>query len=92
MVDSPVRPVIGIVGDYNGKFPLHPATTDALRHVSPPLGSEWVPTATVEGDPVTRLGGYAGLWIAPGSPYASMAGALAAVRFARERGVPLFAT
>jgi CTP synthase (UTP-ammonia lyase) len=43
-------------------------------------------------DPAERLAGYAGLFIAPASPYRSMAGALAAIRFARERGVPLVAT
>src|SRR4029079_14164917 len=38
------------------------------------------------------LARYAGLLIAPGSPYRSMAGALAAIRYAREQGVPLLGT
>jgi len=33
-----------------------------------------------------------GIWIAPASPYRSMDGALTAIRYARERGVPLVAT
>jgi CTP synthase (UTP-ammonia lyase) len=56
------------------------------------LAFEWVATDTVGDDPATRLGRYAGLWIAPASPYRSMDGALAAVRHARERGVPLVGT
>jgi CTP synthase (UTP-ammonia lyase) len=32
------------------------------------------------------------VWIAPGSPYQSLDGALAAIRFARERNVPLLGT
>jgi CTP synthase (UTP-ammonia lyase) len=39
-----------------------------------------------------RLAAYDGVWIAPASPYRSMDGALAAVRYARERGVPLVGT
>lgn len=44
------------------------------------------------GDWVERLAPYDGVWIAPASPYRSMGGALAAVRYARERGVPLVGT
>lgn len=33
-----------------------------------------------------------GLWMAPGSPYRSVAGALTAIRFAREGTIPLLAT
>ncbi len=40
----------------------------------------------------TRLAAYDGLWIAPASPYRSMEGALGAIRYARERGVPLVGT
>lgn len=43
-------------------------------------------------DPVRHLGGYNGLWIAPGSPYRSMTGALAAIAYARTSGVPLIGT
>jgi len=32
------------------------------------------------------------VWIAPGSPYRSLDGALRAIRFARERDWPLVAT
>ena len=39
-----------------------------------------------------RLDGFDGIWIVPGSPYASEDGALAAVRVARERGIPFLGT
>ena len=39
-----------------------------------------------------RAASYAGLLIAPGSPYRSMGGALKAIRVAREQGVPLLGT
>src|SRR3569833_1978548 len=32
------------------------------------------------------------IWCAPGSPYASTAGAIAAVRYARTRGIPFLGT
>jgi len=82
---------VGIVGDFNAKNDTHQATNHALAHVG--LDFEWVPTVEVMAErPAQRLAAYAGLVIAPASPYRSMEGALAAVRFARERGVPLFGT
>jgi CTP synthase (UTP-ammonia lyase) len=39
-----------------------------------------------------RLAQFAGFWIGPGSPYASMDGALSAIRLARERRIPLLGT
>jgi CTP synthase (UTP-ammonia lyase) len=36
-----------------------------------------------------RLASYKGIFIATSSPYRSMDGALAGIRFARKRGVPL---
>jgi CTP synthase (UTP-ammonia lyase) len=50
-----------------------------------------VPT-DASGDWDEHLAAYDGVWIAPASPYRSMDGALAAVRYARERGVPLVGT
>jgi len=83
--------LVGIVGDFNPRNPTHPATNDGLAHAG--LAFEWVPTeAIVPSSAPERLAAYAGLLIAPASPYVSMEGALAAVRFARERGVPLVGT
>jgi CTP synthase (UTP-ammonia lyase) len=52
---------------------------------------EWMSTADV-GDAADRLGSFEGLLIAPGSPYRSQDGALAAITHARTEGVPLLGT
>lgn len=56
------------------------------------LAFEWIPTNALSELGVEHPSIYSGLSIAPGSPYRSMDGALSAVRFARERGVPLLGT
>ena len=38
------------------------------------------------------LAEFQGIWIGPGSPYASIEGALSAIRAAREHGIPLLGT
>ncbi len=82
--------LIGVVGDFNPKNPTHRFTNEALDHVRLPF--EWVPTDAIEDEPEERLAAYHGIWIAPASPYRSMDGALSAIRYARERGVPLVGT
>ena len=84
------RPVVGVVGDFDPRNHTHQATNAALGHLD--LEADWVPTDGIGPDAPTRLGRYAGLWIAPSSPYRSMDGALEAIRYARERGVPLVGT
>ena len=86
---APDRVQVGIVGDFDPQNRTHRYTNDALKHVG--LRFEWIATDAV-GDPDERLAAYDGIWIAPASPYRSMDGALAAVRHARERGVPLVGT
>jgi CTP synthase (UTP-ammonia lyase) len=88
---------IGIIGDFNANSPSHKATNDALSHaadvLSLPLNVSWVPTESLDSTDVkTVLKPFDALWCAPGSPYASMNGALNAILFARENGVPFFAT
>ena len=84
------RAHIGVIGDLNPANPTHRATNDALAHAG--AGYTWVPTDEVGGHPGAVLRTFAGLVIAPGSPYRNMDGAIAAVRYARERGVPLVGT
>jgi CTP synthase (UTP-ammonia lyase) len=81
---------VAVVGDFNPRNRTHAATSDALTHLG--LGFDWVATDQMGPDPRARLAGYAGTFIAPASPYRDMDGALAAVRDARERGVPLVGT
>ncbi len=88
---------IVVVGELNADFEPHAATGAALAHSAALLGSKldvrWVATDQVE--PAIGRGEFSnvqGLWIAPGSPYRSLSGALAAIRFAREQGCPLLGT
>jgi CTP synthase (UTP-ammonia lyase) len=81
---------IGIVGDFDPRNRTHLATNEAVGYLG--LDLAWVPTDEVGDDPEVRLATYAGVWIAPASPYRRMEGALVAIRYARERGVPLVGT
>jgi CTP synthase (UTP-ammonia lyase) len=88
---------IGIIGDYNPKFRVHTTTDTALDHASAalavPIDVTWLPTPLFdEPDGTGKLQDFDALWCSAGSPYASMDGASAAIRFARERGWPFFAT
>lgn len=81
---------VGIIGDFQPDNPTHRFTNAAM--VSIGLDFVWVPTDTVLQNSIDRLKAFGGLWIAPASPYRSMDGALSAIRYARERGVPLVGT
>ena len=88
---------IGIIGDFNARNYTHVATNDALKHaaaaVSTPLNSTWVATSTLlDGSRELVLERFDALLCAPGSPYVSMDGALAGIRFARERRRPFLGT
>ena len=88
---------VGIIGDYDPQRVSHVATMNVLPHAAQamalPLQVSWVATPTLAGgDPETPLAQYDALWCAPGSPYESMEGALAAIRYAREREVPFLGT
>ena len=79
-------PRIGIVGDYSELKETHRAIDAELSAADADF--TWVPTTEV-GDPALTLADCDGLLISSGSPYASMDGALAAIRFARERELSL---
>jgi len=87
------KSTIAVVGDYGAERPTHKATQRALEHaVQPPLRFEWLATERAAEMEEAELASYAGLLVAPGSPYRSMEGALKAIRVAREREVPLLGT
>jgi CTP synthase (UTP-ammonia lyase) len=88
---------IGIVGDFDPAYAPHRMTNEALQHSAQALGltlqTAWLPTSTLETNATeAHLAQFDGLWCAPGSPFQSMAGALAAIRFAREQDVPFIGT
>src|SRR5262249_14527326 len=87
---------IALVGDYNPDVPAHQAIPEALRLSAERLGvaaqPAWTPAAPLGPDVASQLTGFAGIWCVPASPYANTDGALAAIRFARERGRPFLGT
>ena len=88
---------IAIIADFNSTSQSHIATNNAIAHSAKALGLNleptWVTTSDVaDGNVARRLARFAGLWIGPGSPYASMDGALSAIRLARETRIPLLGT
>jgi len=88
---------VAVLGDFNPASVTHQATQDALRHAEGALGAAvrvaWIATPSLEQtSPASLLRGFDAIWAAPGSPYRSMDGALAGIRFAREAGRPFFGT
>ena len=85
---------IALVGDRSPAVRAHtrlPAILDALREDEQlDLDAYWIPTP--EAARPGALTGFAGIWLVPGSPYASEAGAVAAARTARESRIPFLGT
>lgn len=73
-------------------MPTHRAIDDALVHARElrehALEWTWIATAALAADAANQLTTLDAILLAPGSPYRSLDGALAAVRFARERSLP----
>jgi len=85
---------LAVVGDRDPANETHVFTDAALGHAAAALGVDaevtWLPTPEIAaGRP---LAPYDGFLVAPGSPYASLDGALAAVTHARTGDVPLLGT
>jgi CTP synthase (UTP-ammonia lyase) len=85
-------PRIALVGDRSPNVRAHmriPALLTALAERDRlVLDAYWVPTEEVRG----TLDGFDAIWLVPGSPYRSEAGALAAARTARTRNIPFLGT
>jgi CTP synthase (UTP-ammonia lyase) len=86
---------IGIIGDYDAR-PAQVATEAALQHAADAKGvaleASWLPTLGLGHHLDTLTGRFDGFWCAPGSPYQSLEGALAAIRTVREHALPLLGT
>jgi CTP synthase (UTP-ammonia lyase) len=87
---------LGLIGDYNPEVKAHIAIPKALAFASEAIGcrvaGEWIGTETLEREVEERVSSYDGLWCVPASPYASMQGALDAIRYAREKMRPFLGT
>ncbi|MFB7861730.1 hypothetical protein [Streptomyces sp. NPDC056069] len=87
-------PRIALVGDRSPHVKSHvriPMLLDALAERDGlVLDAYWIPSGDAEQPGAVE--GFDAVWLIPGSPYASEAGALAAVRTAREGGIPFLGT
>ncbi|WP_067170015.1 CTP synthase C-terminal region-related (seleno)protein [Microtetraspora niveoalba] len=85
---------VALVGDRSPHVRAHvrvPFLLDALRERELlDLDVYWIPTDEVGDGGV--VAGFDGIWLVPGSPYRSEEGAVAAVRAAREAGIPFLGT
>lgn len=87
---------LAIIGDYDDNFRPHKATNEAIGHsinkYNIQLQSEWISTDSIESNFENIISTFDGFWIAPGSPYNSMSGALEIIKFARINNIPTFGT
>ena len=79
---------IALIGDYRPQVVAHGAIPQALdlarKSTGRALEWEWIGTEALVDAP-RQLADYTGVWCVPGSPYRNTDGALAAIRFAREK-------
>jgi CTP synthase (UTP-ammonia lyase) len=99
-----MNPTIGLVGECRDSVIAHRAIPRALELARAATKTrvtwEWIRTDEIDPDsnpPALKrsrvtLARFAAIWAVPATPYASMEGALAAIRFARETGRPFLGT
>lgn len=89
---------IALIGDYHPDIAAHVAIPLALELAANDLGctfeATWMQTDSPELSARSPqvLHSFDGIWCVPGSPYASMQGALHAITFAREHQVAFLGT
>jgi CTP synthase (UTP-ammonia lyase) len=85
---------VALIGDRSPSVTSHsrvPLLLDALAaHDRLVLDAYWIGTEDAEEPDAVR--GFDAVWVLPGSPYRSEAGALAAIRTAREENIPFLGT
>ena len=88
-------PLIALVGDYSASVIAHRAIPLALelarRESATDVEWRWIGTGEIR-RAADDLAEFAAVWVVPASPYENMAGALAAIRFARETRRPFLGT
>ncbi|MCE7002805.1 hypothetical protein LWC34_08170 [Kibdelosporangium philippinense] len=77
---------LALVGDRSAAVRAHTRIPLLLPDLD--LDAYWIPTEDVD----ESLAGFDAIWLVPGSPYRSEAGALRAVRIAREQRIPFLGT
>lgn len=85
---------IALIGDYDPQVTAHQAIPVALgmaaEHTGLDVQFQWLATDRIDND--TPLADFDGFWCVPASPYRNEAGALRAIRFAREQQRPFLGT
>jgi CTP synthase (UTP-ammonia lyase) len=86
---------VALVGDYQEDAVAHRAIPPALELAGKAAGirveAVWLPTDSIA-PRRPDVGGFDGFWAVPATPYRNQAGAIAAIRFARENAVPFLGT
>lgn len=84
------------MGDYDPNVTAHQAIPAALTRAASDAGEKvtwtWLDTTRLNTDVAPLLAGFSGIWCVPASPYANTAGAIRAIRFARETRLPFLGT
>jgi CTP synthase (UTP-ammonia lyase) len=87
---------LAIIGDFNSSFRPHNATNEAIDHIQKhlkiELKAEWISTDSIISNFKSIIETYKGFWIAPGSPYKSMTGALEIIKHTRLNNIPTLGT
>lgn len=89
---SATLPRIALIGDHDPAIIAHRGIALSLEGRA---AGAWLDTGTLPADVAAmrrQLAGYHGIWCVPGSPYRNMEAALAAIRVAREDGIPFLGT
>ena len=88
---------IAVIGDRKVGFEPQDAISAAVVDAAGRLGCEapevrWIATGRLGSEGTEVLEGASAVWCAPGSPYESLDGALAGIRWARKGQVPFLGT
>ena len=88
---------IAVIGEFDPTFAPHMSIIPSMVHARPQSAQirqevEWLDTIACQSLSDFELSRFDGFWIAPGSPYKSLAGALRVISYARTKDVPLLGT
>lgn len=87
---------IALIGDYSGVVTAHRAIPQALdiaaSNTACEVNAQWIATNDLSENNDAVLRQYQGIWCVPASPYNNPAGAISAIRYARENGTPFLGT
>jgi CTP synthase (UTP-ammonia lyase) len=77
---------VAALGDRNPAVVTHREADAAIALAPAGVDIAWVSSSGA------RVEGFDGIWVMPGTPYRDEAAVMAAIRFAREEGVPILGT